>query len=275
LLGIVSAASGHLAPDPRLVVLMSEGDLPHIIVTVALTCVCAPLVEEVLFRGLLLESLRGRNTGTALVVSGAAFAVWHLNPSALRYYAIMGLLLGGLYVRRGLVCSMAAHAAFNGVLTVAALAVVLSPAKPVTVGHVTFGAPGGWTKVVDSSSAAPFVFGAESASALEMTGPSGAILAVLDRTFIAGQTPAELTQRIEDGQLAADYPGLSVDVASTRQVELPAGPTVEVDVSIDGHNGTIAYLVLPSETVKFMFFSGGSMKAQSDFGRILDSVQVA
>ncbi|MBV9290921.1 MAG: CPBP family intramembrane metalloprotease, partial [Frankiales bacterium] len=75
LLGIVSAASGHLAPDPRIVVLMSEGDLPHIIVTVALTCVCAPLVEEVLFRGLLLESLRERNTSTALVVSGAAFAV--------------------------------------------------------------------------------------------------------------------------------------------------------------------------------------------------------
>ena len=133
ILSIVSASAGHLDPDPRIVVLMSEGDAAHVIATVLITCAAAPLIEEVLFRGLLLESQRGRGTRVAIWISALAFAVWHLNPSALRYYALMGALLGLLYTQHGLTCSIAAHVGFNGVLTVAALSIVLSPGSPVSL----------------------------------------------------------------------------------------------------------------------------------------------
>ena len=49
----------------------------------------------------------------AIVISGLAFSVWHLTPSALRYYALLGAALGFLYSRRGLICSMAAHFGFK------------------------------------------------------------------------------------------------------------------------------------------------------------------
>jgi hypothetical protein len=41
LLALVSAASGHLQSDPRVVLMMSEGDPTHILVMVLITCVAA------------------------------------------------------------------------------------------------------------------------------------------------------------------------------------------------------------------------------------------
>jgi membrane protease YdiL (CAAX protease family) len=141
LLGLVSAAAGHLSPDPRIVLLMSEGDPTHIVLMVLITCIAAPLVEETLFRGLLLEALRPRGRGLAIVGSALAFAIWHFIPSALIYYGVLGAGLAAIYLWRGLAASMAAHAGFNGVLTVAAIVVVLGPAHPVAFGGVSFTAP--------------------------------------------------------------------------------------------------------------------------------------
>src|SRR6202012_999536 len=86
LLTLVSLVAGHLEPDPRIVLLMSDGDATHIVITLLIACLAAPLVEETLFRGLLLESLRARGASTALVLSALAFAIWHFMPGALIYY---------------------------------------------------------------------------------------------------------------------------------------------------------------------------------------------
>ncbi|MDQ1697519.1 MAG: hypothetical protein QOJ03_2872 [Frankiaceae bacterium] len=262
LLTAVSAAAGHLSPDPRIVTMMSEGDAAHLVVSVLIACVCAPLVEEVLFRGLLLESLRSHGTRVAVLVSGVAFAVWHLNPAALRYYALMGAMLGVLYVKRGLICSISAHAAFNGVLTVAALAVVLSPAKVVTSGHVSLRAPGGWSTVHDAD------------AVIAMTGPSGASLLVVDVPTVDAPSVDTVMRRLRSGVLDQTFPGLAVDSSSTRQVDLPAGSAVEVDVTAGGHRGTIVFLPLRGESLDIVFVGAGSMKAQADFPRILESMRV-
>lgn len=265
LLAVVSGAAGHLSPDPRVVTLMSEGDVAHIVAAIGLTCLCAPLVEEVLFRGLLLESLRGKGQRVALVASGVAFAVWHLNPSALRYYALMGIFLGALYMKRGLACSMAAHAAFNGVLVVAALAVVLAPTKTVTVGDLSLSAPSGW--------------GAMSSEydGWSMTGPSGAELFVAEQTLPSTVTasPDQLLARMRTGAAALPVPGLTFDTATVRKVTLPAGVAVEVDLAYEGHGGTFVMMPLPGKLVEVAFMSGGSTKAQADFPRMLDSLRVA
>lgn len=262
LLAGVSSAAGHLSPDPRIVTLMSEGDLAHIVVTIGITCICAPLIEEVLFRGLLLESLRNKGRRTALWLSGIAFAVWHLNPSALRYYAVMGLLLGGLYLRRGLVCSIAAHVAFNGVLTVAALAVVLAPARTVTVGDLTVSAPSGWGQVHDEQ------------GGWVLDGPSGA------QVFMAEQRPAvmptadQVRDRLRAGFATAPIPGLSFDTFTLRETRLPAGVAVEMGLSYQGHGGTFAMVAAPGELVEVVFMDGGSTRAKADFPHMLDSLSV-
>lgn len=262
LLAGVSAQAGHLSPDPRVLLMMSEGDAPHILVTILLTCVCAPLVEEVLFRGLLLESLRDRRAGVAIAVSGLAFAVWHLNPAALRYYALMGALLGWLYIKRGLVCSMAGHAAFNGVLTVAALAIVLSPGTTVAAGDISLVTPGGWSVMHRSG------------SGMELQGPSGSALLVVAMPSASAPSAATVVQRLRAGALGAALPGLVVHTESTRELRLPAGDAVEVDLEADGHSGTMVFLPLTGRTVNMVFLSGGSRTAEADFPKLVDSLRV-
>jgi membrane protease YdiL (CAAX protease family) len=262
LLAGVSSAAGHLSPDPRIVTLMSEGDLAHIVVTIGITCICAPLIEEVLFRGLLLESLRTKGRRVALWGSGIAFAIWHLNPSALRYYAVMGLLLGGLYLRRGLVCSIAAHVAFNGVLTVAALAVVLAPARTVTVGDISFQAPSGWGQLHSEQ------------GGWIVTGPSDAELFVAEQPLAVTPTADQMRDRMHDGFATALIPSVTFDSSTLRETSLPAGVAVEMGINYEGHGGTFTMLAVPGELVELVFMDGGSTKAQADFPRMLESLRV-
>ncbi len=82
----------------------------------------APLVEETFFRGLLLQSLRGRfGVPAAVTVQGLVFAVSHVNPELGRAnlgpligLAVAGVALGVVAERyRRLGPSMWAHAFFN------------------------------------------------------------------------------------------------------------------------------------------------------------------
>ena len=259
---MVSASTGHLSPDPRVVTLMSEGDVAHIVVTLFIVCCCAPLVEEVLFRGLVLESMRPRGRVIALATSGVAFAVWHLNPAALRYYALMGILLGAVYLRHGLLGSISAHVAFNGVLAAAALAVVLAPATVVTAGRVSVTVAGGWQSV-DAD-----------AAQLELTGPSGASLLVIDIPSDNAPSIDTISRRIASGELSAVVPGVDVATTTARRLALPAGPAVAVDVTVGGHRGTCVFLPLPGDAVTVVFASGGSARARDDFPDMLDSLRV-
>ena len=268
LLAIVSAASGHLAPDPRIVTLMSEGDVAHIAVTLGITCLCAPLIEEVLFRGLLLESLRGKGLGPALSVSGFAFAVWHLNPAALKYYALMGLLLGFLYVKRGLACSMAAHFTFNGVLAVAALAVVLSPGKTFTSGDVAIHAPSGWSQHHGG--------GIDEASftALALDGPSQSGVMVMDIPVSHPLSTSAIESAVRSGAMSTYLPATGTSLSNIREVQLPAGTGIEADFVIQGHSGNFVFVPRSTEMVAVMFISAGSEKAKADFPHMLDSLRV-
>jgi len=264
LLAAVSSASGRLSPDPRVVTLMSEGDIGHIAITIGLTCLCAPLIEEILFRGLLLESLRGRGKWAALSLSGLAFAIWHLNPAALKYYALMGMLFGFLYMKRGLVCSMAAHFAFNGVLTVAALAVVLSPGKTYAFNDVSVHAPSGWSQHQDTYRS----------QGIALEGPSGAAFLVLELP-----TPSTVTIDSIEGTFRSSawqqfVPNIDAAIDNVRQVQLPVGAAVEADVTAEGHAGNLVFVPEAGKVVEVVFISAGSDKAKSDFPRMIDSLRV-
>ena len=146
---VFSALSGRLTSDPRLLGVIFEGTPSLVLIIVFITVVAAPIVEEVLFRGLLVESLRSRGRTSAILGGAVAFSLWHLNPSALRYYVLMGFLFGWLYWRLGLTGSISAHAAFNGVLVVFAFLALSGSTVVSGRGGVEATLPPGWHKVDD------------------------------------------------------------------------------------------------------------------------------
>jgi membrane protease YdiL (CAAX protease family) len=266
LLGIVSAADGHLQSDPRMVLLMSEGDPTHIIVTFLIGCAIAPLVEETLFRGLLLESLRPRGKAVAIIVSAGAFAVWHFMPSSLIYYAALGAVLGGLYLKRGLACSMAAHVGFNAVLTVAALSIVLGPSHTIDVAGLTVTAPSGWS--VQTGTAVNGGFGAAS-----LVGPDDAQIEIIGGEVVSHVSAADIAAALENKQLPLP-PGLTLDSNEVGEIHSPAGRLVEVGLTADGRHGTLAVLVKHNRSYEVIFLSAGSDRAVRDFHTIMTTLQL-
>lgn len=99
---------------------------PALVLTVVIAVVLAPLLEEVVFRGVLFQAV-GRRSGwvTGLVVSSLVFAVVHvevvlpLGAESVVYglaLAVVGAVLGWVFHRsRSLVAAMVAHAAFNAI----------------------------------------------------------------------------------------------------------------------------------------------------------------
>lgn len=262
LLFFISAATGHLDPDPRIVLLMSEGDAAHIVATVLITCIAAPLVEEVLFRGMLLESQLFRGRGAAVWLSALAFAVWHFTPSALRYYALLGSLLGLLYVKRGLACSIAAHVGFNGVLTVAALSIVLSPGPRLDAAGMSMDLPGGWRAAADT----PTAFG-DITPVAAYEGPSGATLAV---AYIRTPFGADLSRIVDEIDVSNGQQSLAS--RSMRERQLPVGTVLEMHVDVDGGDGTIVVVPNPGIVYELEMHPNGSVKATADFERMLQTI---
>lgn len=93
--------------------------LPHgavgTAVTFALLVIVAPFAEEVVFRGVLLSSLRNRwGDRAAIVGSALLFAAIHVNPYVIVPIFLLALGLGWLFVRsRSLWVSITCHASFN------------------------------------------------------------------------------------------------------------------------------------------------------------------
>ena len=88
-----------------------------IIALVIVVVIGAPIIEEIVYRGLILQSLQGRiNDVLALVVSSAWFAAIHLQPVEFPGLFAFALVLGACFLLTGrLACPIIAHAAFNAV----------------------------------------------------------------------------------------------------------------------------------------------------------------
>jgi membrane protease YdiL (CAAX protease family) len=86
-----------------------------VLVLVAVVAIGAPIVEELVYRGAIQQSLEGRlNDGVALVASAAFFALIHLQPVELPGLFVAGLAFGLCWQRSGrIACPILAHMAFN------------------------------------------------------------------------------------------------------------------------------------------------------------------
>ncbi|WJX14442.1 hypothetical protein P8452_04704 [Trifolium repens] len=77
--------------------------------------VCAPIWEEIVFRGFLLPSLtRYMPVWSAVLVSSVAFALAHFNIQRMLPLVFLGLVMGAIFVRsRNLLPSMLLHSLWN------------------------------------------------------------------------------------------------------------------------------------------------------------------
>ncbi|MCM1249755.1 MAG: CPBP family intramembrane metalloprotease [Alistipes sp.] len=105
--------------EPLLALLPAPPDIPYGRgVWAALTLiVAAPVLEELLCRGVVLEALRSRfGMVAAWLVSSLFFGVMHVHPMLVVNALIIGLILGYIYIASGsLWASMALHAFNNAV----------------------------------------------------------------------------------------------------------------------------------------------------------------
>jgi len=96
----------------------------EIVIAFLLVGIVAPFVEEITFRGIVFPSLKASwGTAPALLVSGAAFGVVHLQPTIAVPLALIGIGLAAIFLRtRSLWSAIIAHCAYNTVsLTIAFL----------------------------------------------------------------------------------------------------------------------------------------------------------
>lgn len=77
--------------------------------------ICAPIFEEILFRGMILGEIKERvNIGAAIIIQGILFGIYHMNLFQSIYAAVLGILLGFICVKTGsIIGSIIAHIIFN------------------------------------------------------------------------------------------------------------------------------------------------------------------
>ena len=246
------------AGDPRLALLVSEGTLPHVLATLLIAAVAAPVCEEVLFRGVLLSSLAERSRRIAVWASAVGFAVWHLSLPDLPYYTLFGVVFGALFLRGGLACSVAAHAAFNGTLVAAAIAYALGPGVTVTGSDLTLRAPPGWHRA--------------DGGGLHLRGPSAGEVRVDLVNGVASLDLDGAVARIENGAL--DGGGYRVLPGTARTLRLPAGDAVRMRVANNGRDGDVVILAAGGRVYAVELLSGGSPRVRSDFEKMLRDLRV-
>jgi len=78
-------------------------------------CILAPIIEEILMRGVVLGGLKNSyGTVTALLISAALFACLHFNMVQTLSAFVCGIVLGLLYIKTNSVfCCMIAHGGYN------------------------------------------------------------------------------------------------------------------------------------------------------------------
>ena len=103
-------------------VLQSAVSGVHPLIVTLVTVVCAPIMEELIFRKLLIDRAIRYGEGIAIMLSGIMFGLFHGNLSQFIYAFTLGIFLGFIYIRTGNVkYTIILHMIINFVGTVASV----------------------------------------------------------------------------------------------------------------------------------------------------------
>jgi hypothetical protein len=115
---IISLFTGEAPPNTTIDLVTSLP--PWVMILFAV--VIGPIVEELIFRRLIIDRLSMHGDGFAVIVSAVAFGVFHQNLYQLFYATFLGFILGYLYVKtRNVIYPMILHVIFNFLGSVVAL----------------------------------------------------------------------------------------------------------------------------------------------------------
>lgn len=259
LAGLLRLVLGHAVVDPTAAVLAADGALGPLVFGFLIIAVAAPIVEELVFRGFLAEAFRGRGRRSAVLVSAVAFSLAHLRLGQFRYYLLLGVVLGLVYWRRGLVGSVSAHAAFNAMLLMVAVAATHGPSLEVSAAGARITLPPAWVTTAK-------VAGDD----LVATGPTGTRVELAHADVPGALPPAEvLAERVRAGGVPLPS-NIELDYTTVAVVDLPAGHAVSVKATVGGHDGRLA-MVPKGHRLWLASGVGGGGAAAGDVDAILRS----
>lgn len=97
----ITTVIGLIKGSPVTNVLAALLDGGNIFLIFFLTAICAPIFEELLFRKMLCDRLVRFGEGTAIVISGLLFGLFHGNFNQFIYALPLGMLFAFVYVKTG------------------------------------------------------------------------------------------------------------------------------------------------------------------------------
>lgn len=105
----------NLLPDSDLLTSASEIYENNILYCLLTVCICAPIIEEIIFRGILLSGLLNKySSKAAIFLSALLFALMHANLKQGINAFLLGLVLGYLYCKtKSVYITMFAHFSNN------------------------------------------------------------------------------------------------------------------------------------------------------------------
>lgn len=103
-----------------------SGDLSSAIVRTVQAVIFAPILEELWFRGLVLESLRPYGNGFAIFISAILFGITHANLAQFFYATAIGFFLAYVAIHTGsIIVPMILHAMMNGLSSITSIFIAI------------------------------------------------------------------------------------------------------------------------------------------------------
>lgn len=125
-----------------------SADLPSAIVRTVQAVIFAPILEELWFRGVVLESLRPYGNGFAIFVTAILFGITHANLAQFFYATAIGVFLAYVAIHTGsIIVPMILHAIMNGISSITSIII----ATPGVSDYLTKSAVTGVMQPVDSA----------------------------------------------------------------------------------------------------------------------------
>lgn len=260
MVAVVRLVLGDPLLDPTAALLAADGALGPLLLGVLVIVLVAPLVEELIFRGFLAEAFRSKGRWEAIIVSAIAFGLVHLRPAQFRYYVFLGVALAVVYLRRGLVGSVCAHAAFNGMLVLVALSATNGPVVEAEGAGARITLPPAWST-------------ARGFAGLDLVaeGPAGAHVELAHLDVPAELRSPELVARALVSGSVPLPERVSTDAARVTVIDLPAGRAVSAEATVRGDDGRVVMLPKGGRLWVVVMGSGGSARDSRDFDAMLQS----
>lgn len=148
--GYICSFAGVLLLLPLMVYLVLKGGVPTDInpmvnllsrsdplAMIPAVVILSPIVEEWIFRGLLLDRLRAFGDGTAILVSGLAFGIFHGNPLQFLYATMVGFVFAYVTLKTNTIrYSIGLHIILNFIGSISSFVLMAGNPRVMMIGMV-------------------------------------------------------------------------------------------------------------------------------------------